>query len=74
MPKRDLCPGRMRPGRSICIILKVNMIKAVVGELAKLDESGDHGVKLFDILEANIDAQSTTIAEEFGICPNDRRK
>jgi hypothetical protein len=50
------------------------MIKAVVGELAELDESGDQGVKLFDILEANIDAQPTTGPEEFGICSDDRRE
>jgi len=64
----------MRPGRSFSGILQVNMIKAVVGELAELDESGNQGVKLFDILEANIDAQGTTRPEEFGICPNDRRE
>jgi len=74
MPKGNFRPGRMRSGRSVCGILKVNMIKAVVGELAELDESGDQGVKLFDILEANIDAQPTTGPEEFGICSDDRRE
>jgi hypothetical protein len=70
MPKRDFCARQVSDSR----ILKVNVIEAVVRELAKFRQGGDQRVELFDVPESHIDAKSAAATKEFAVRTNHRRE